>query len=247
MWGIDVSHHQGTINWYKVAQFGVQFAIMKAMYERKSHHPDERFNYNYENAGLNGIERGAYIYNLAYNQDQAAKEAEDFIKILDGRILERGIWLDLEDSRLRSLSKPIFTQLIKTEADIFRSAGYKVGIYCNKDWYFNVLDGRALESEYTFWIARYPSTDTGYPKNSLKPSNYGSIWQYSSKGNVDGIATNVDMNCDLDDMSKSYDQLLQEVLEGKWGNDKIRKNRITGSGYDYETLRKKVNAFLASN
>lgn len=242
MWGIDVSHHQGSINWYKVHDYGVQFAIMKAMYE-KSHRPDERFENNYAGAGANGIQRGVYVYNIAKTKSEAVAEAQDFLKIISGKNLERGIWLDMEDKSIRGLGKVALTEIIRTETDIFRSAGYKVGIYCNKDWYFNVLEGKKLEDEFPFWIARYPFKDEGIPKMSLKP-NYGNIWQYSSKGTVEGISTKVDMDCDLADMGKSIDLLAKEVISGLWGNGKIRKNRLTGSGYDYVAVQTKVNDLL---
>ena len=244
MWGIDVSHHQGSINWQKVAAHGVQYAIMKAMYET-SHRIDEKFNYNYEQAGKCGIERGAYVYNIATSVALAEKEANDFVKVLGGKKLERGIWLDMEDAKIKKLGKVLLTQIIEAEAAIFKAAGYKVGIYCNKDWYYNVLDSANLKNTYPFWIARYPASDTGVPEMSLKPATYGIIWQYSSKGTVDGISTKVDMDCDLADMGKTVDVVVKEVIAGNWGNGEIRKNRLIGAGYDYDIIQKEVNKALS--
>ena len=72
-----------------------------------------------------------------------------------------------------------------------KKAGYKVGIYCNVDWYNNVLTSKL--KAYDMWLSRYPYNDTGVIQERLRPS-VGIGWQYSSKGNVPGISGNVDMN-----------------------------------------------------
>ena len=196
--GIDVSHHNGRIDWTKVAQ-SKKFAIMKAQYEAQSHRIDETFEYNYAEAGKYGLARGVYIYIARHSIADPVADANALVSKLKGRKLEYGIWLDLEDKNIRHLTKQQFNDLVTVYASIFKAAGYYVGIYCNVDWYKNVLDSHALGKVYEFWIARYPKNDTGEynPQSNLKPK-YGCAWQYSSKGKVSGITGNVDLNVDYD-------------------------------------------------
>ena len=243
MWGIDVSHHQGFIEWRKVKKYGVQFAILKAMRET-THTPDTRFAYNYYQCENEGIDIGVYCYVIATSKEAAVKEAHDLLKILDGRLLQRGIWLDMEDVRIKSLGKDKLTAIMQIEREIFVNAGYTVGIYSNVDWYLNVLDGKNLIHTYDWWIARYPKHDTGEIKMVLRPDVTVSMWQYSSKGSVDGILGAVDMNYDVSDLSKSVEQLAQEVIEGKWGNGEIRKNRLEAAGYDFILIQNRVTQIL---
>lgn len=243
MWGIDVSHHQGVIDWSAVKRYGIQFAIMKVMYET-SHRTDEIFNYNYYQCGEQQLQRGAYIYVIATTPGDATKEAVDFITALEGKQLELGIWLDLEDKRIRNLGKEALNSIISIEAEIFRLAGYKVGIYSNLDWYKNVLDGIHLIQNYQWWMARYPKNDNGTIKPVLKPDNNILIWQYSSKGKVDGINGNVDMNYYVSDLIKTSTQIAQEVVEGEWGNGQIRINRLEAAGYDVTHIQQLVSALL---
>lgn len=196
MKGIDVSHHQGVIDWDAVKASGIEFVIMKAMYEN-GHRIESSFARNYE--GAQGLKRGAYVYNIARNVSQAVSEAEDFVKVLGGRELEYGVWLDMEDAKIAKLSRKTLWNIIDTEAEIITRAGYKVGIYCNKYWYTSILDGASLSKRYDFWVARYPSADNGTIKENLAP-RYAKIWQYSSKGRVPGIVGNVDMDIELADL-----------------------------------------------
>lgn len=193
LYGIDVSHYQRDINWKSVKNDGKSFAILKAMYET-NHNPDEYFEKNYNGCKSNNIELGVYDFVGSKNIENPEKDAKDLLKILNNRPLPWGIWLDLESASLRSIGKNNITKLVNTEAEIFRKAGYKVGIYSNKDWYFNVLDSDYLKQYYSLWIARYPKNDNGFMVDNLSPKSYADVWQYSSKGKVSGIQGNVDLD-----------------------------------------------------
>lgn len=254
--GIDVSHHNGTIIWDQVAKHK-KFVIMKAQYEAQSHRIDETFEYNYAEAGKNGMARGVYIYIARHSIADPVADANALLAKLKGRKLEYGIWLDLEDSNLRVIGKDRIQQLVYIYSNIFKAAGYYVGIYCNYDWYVNVIS-LDLRINFDFWIARYPKNDTGAysPTSSLKPTKYAVGWQYSSKGSVPGIKTRVDLNVDFDGVvnllasdkpeaiRKSNRDIAMEVLANKWGTDKTkptRKELLTAAGYDYKTIQSIVN------
>lgn len=201
LYGIDVAKWQGVIDWSKVNK---SFAIIKVT--DKSNRPESQFEYNITGAVNNGIAVGVYRYVYALNVGMGVDEANAIVKALNGRKLALGVWLDMEDYSIRNIGKGRLTDIINTEAKILQKAGYNVGIYCNKDWYYNVLDYKYLKDLYPFWIARYSAHDDGNePSLALCPSAYGVAWQYSSKGKVDGINGNVDMDvlfCPIDDIYK---------------------------------------------
>lgn len=253
LFGIDVSHHNGKIDWKKVRESGKTFAIMKAMYEAQSHRKDETFEYNYAEAGKYGIARGVYIFIASASMGDPEGDARSLLNHLNGRQLEYGIWLDLEANVVRTRGKAYIRGLANTYARIFRAAGYYVGIYCNRDWYMNVIH-EDLKNNFDFWIARYPRNDVGaYNEfSSLKPSYKMAVaWQYSSKGRVPGISTVVDLDVDYDGIinlarpgRKTNEQIAQEVLENKWGTKNTvpsRKELLTAAGYDYDAIRAIVN------
>ena len=255
IFGIDVSHYQGQINWEYVAKSDKKFTILKCQYEAQSHRIDEFFEYNYNEAGKYGIARGVYIYIARTSMADPEADAKSLLKHLNGRKLEYGIWLDLEDKSLEAQGKAYIRDLAYKYADIFIAAGYFVGIYCNKDWYIRLIHAD-LKCDFDFWIARYPKNDTGvYNKTSnLKPSmDMAVAWQYSSKGNVSGIKTRCDLDVDYDGvvnliannpLRKSIDELAKEVIEGKWGVGAERKRRLITAGYDYIKVQNKVNEIL---
>lgn len=196
--GIDVSHYQGSIDWNKVKATGeVKFAIMKAMYESNKK-PDEFFEANYAGTTNAGINRGVYNFIGSVSASDPKSDANALLSILNGRELEFGIWLDLESDKVRALGKEKVEHIVEVERRLFEAAGYTVGIYCNLDWYKNVISDKIKDVfDGKFWIARYPKNDKGVVVNNLSPKSScpESIgWQYSSKGKVDGIDGNVDMD-----------------------------------------------------
>lgn len=202
MQGIDVAKWQGTIEWPKVKNAGIQFAILKIT--NKQNNIEGAFLRNYEGAKGESIPIGVYRYVYARTVEQAELEARKILEALNGKTLQLGIWLDLEDSTIR-VGKSLLNKIIEKETSLLNAAGYKVGIYCNKDWYYNVLDSHYLCKSHPFWIARYPKNDVGVIVDALSPREYACAWQYSSKGKVPGITGDVDMDVafvDIADLMK---------------------------------------------
>jgi len=186
--GIDVSSWQGKPDWPKVSNSGTKFAILRI--HQKSG-IDESFEHNYKGCKSNGILIGGYKYSYALTSAQAIEEAENVISVLGGRGLDFPVFYDLEWAQQRSLGKQAIENIAVAFLTRIKKAGYKAGIYCNLDWYNNVLSD-ALK-QYDCWIARYPADDNGTVQTRLKPLA-GVGWQYSSKGKVPGISGNVDMD-----------------------------------------------------
>ena len=186
--GIDVSSYQKKPDWKKVKQSGVKFAILR-IHQRSG--IDTSFEHNYKGCCDNGILVGGYKLSYATTVAEAEKEAEATLAVLKGRKLDFPIFYDLEWERQRKFSKSKLEAITLAFLRKIHSAGYKVGIYSNLDW-FNNLFTSAMR-DYDCWIARYPANDNGKVVERLRPAQ-GIGWQYSSKGKVPGINGNVDMD-----------------------------------------------------
>ena len=244
--GIDVSYHQGVIDWNKVKQAGIEFAIIRIGYGKYDFQKDKQFENNYKNAKNNGIKVGVYHYSYAVNVDDAKKEADLVIKWLDGRQLDLPVYFDIEDKSQASLSTNLRTEMTKSFCEKIENAGYWAGIYANKNWLETKLDMNKL-NRFTVWLAQWSS-------NPTYQGTYG-MWQYTSDGSVNGINGRVDMNYQVKELGgkigttsssnkKSNEEIANEVIKGNWGNGQDRKNRLTKAGYDYNTIQKLVNQKL---
>ena len=189
MKGIDVSSYQKRPDWQKVKTAGIQFAILRCHQKTGI---DSSFNYNYENAKRNGILVGVYKYSYAKTTKEVRAEADAVLEVLNGRELDFPVYFDLEDDSLKSLSNSTIEKLAESFLKKIQNAGYKVGIYVNKDWYNNKIT-QTLKDKYDFWIASIPANDNGSMVERLKPS-YAKMWQYSFAGKVPGIQGDVDMD-----------------------------------------------------
>lgn len=203
--GIDVSENNGVINWNMVKSSGVEFAILRTV--KKSLVADRTFEANYKGCKDNHIKVGGYKYSYAVSEAAALHEAEAVLRLLNGRKLDLPIYLDLEDEVQRKLSKNTLTKIANTFLNKIRSAGYKAEIYCNLDWYQNVLDTAAIETD-GYWIARY-GKNNGTADISFKPNIGEVMWQFTSKGTVPGIKGAVDLNY----LFKEYESAGQEQTE----------------------------------
>ena len=235
--GIDVSSFQGKPDWTKVKNSGIKFAILRI--HQKSG-IDTSFEHNYKGCKSNGILIGGYKYSYALTPAQAIDEAEDVLSVLGGRGLDFPVFYDLEWSQQRSLGKQAIENIAVAFLTRIKKAGYKVGIYCNLDWYNNVLSD-ALK-QYDCWIARYSANDNGSVQERLRP-NVGVGWQYSSKGKVSGINGNVDMDVFYTD--------YRTEQKGETTVSKTKLQKFTELGDYYANnggnkpyLEKRTNAYL---
>nr|DAG73362.1 MAG TPA: PlyB like endolysin [Caudoviricetes sp.] len=203
--GIDVSSYQKKPDWKKVKQSGVKFAILR-IHQRSG--IDTSFEHNYKGCCDNGILVGGYKLSYATTVAEAEKEAEETLSVLKGRKLDFPIFYDLEWETQRKFSKSKLEAIALAFLRKIHSAGYKVGIYSNVDW-FNNLFTPAMR-DYDCWIARYPANDNGKVVERLRPAQ-GIGWQHSSKGKVPGIDGNVDMDVFYKDYSDT--QVKGDVSE----------------------------------
>ena len=188
--GIDVSKHNGTIDWSKVSK-EVDFAILRAGYGRVASQKDVKFEYNYEQAKKYGVPIGAYHYSYATSVAEVQLEADVLLQWLKGKKFEFPIYFDIEEKRQAALPKATCTAMVNAFCKKLEAAGYWVGVYSYDSFFTSNLD-TSIQTAYACWVARVENVKPTYCKK------YG-IWQYSWKGSVNGIAGDVDMNyCYID-------------------------------------------------
>ncbi|MBE6860736.1 MAG: glycoside hydrolase family 25 protein [Ruminococcus sp.] len=191
--GIDVSEHQGDIDWKKVKEAGVEFAIIRVgnrTYGGGEIHIDEKVHQNLENAIANDIEVGVYFFSQAINTDEALEEADALLEIIEKYDITYPVVYDWEiiyDDKARTDNVPVdvLTDCCITFCERIKSSGYTPMIYQNKRTTLFKLDLPRLQ-DYDFWLAEYNDGATYY-------YDYD-IWQYSCKGKIPGISGDVDLN-----------------------------------------------------
>lgn len=233
--GIDVSSYQGKPDWAKVKKAGIDFAILRI---HQKNGPDISFEHNYKGCKTNAIPVGGYKYSYALTPAQALEEAEDTLSVLAGRGLDFPVFYDLEWKSQRKLGKAAVEKIAEAFLNRIKKAGYKVGIYCNMDWYQNVLTEKLRK--YDLWLARYPANDNGTVQERLRPAQ-GIGWQYSERGKVSGISAN---DVDMDVFYTDYRTEKKE--EETVSKTKLQKFTELGDYYASNGgyLEKKSNAYL---
>lgn len=232
--GIDVSRHQGSIDWPRVKASGIEVAIIRMSYGTKK--TDDKAIYNIEQALMNGIGVGVYHFVYADNKEEVEKNAEKFFQVCKPYIkqITFGCWCDWEyDTDKRNgyrFNKEQRTELVKVFCEKCKALGMPdVGVYANPDY---LLTKFGDLSAYPLWIAKYgkkPST-----------SQWKFVaWQYSSKGNVAGIKGSVDLDEIYDGKEEPTPthlqkrRLLKKTLPFMQGSDVVLCQKILRSlGYD---------------
>ena len=239
--GIDVSKHQGTIQWDKVKP-NIDFAILRCGFGNDiTRQDDVCFEKNVAECERLNIPFAVYLYSYATTEQKIDSEIAHTLRLI-GSHKPFCVYFDMEDNSTTKLGKAKLTAFAKRFCEGIKAKGFKVGVYANENWCKNYLDVAELHKlGYSIWCAKYSSAK---PKIAAPYD----IWQYSSKGRVDGINGNVDMNYMYNDVrnatqavKKSNEEIAQEVINGLWGNGEERKKKLTSAGYNYSAIQKIVN------
>lgn len=262
--GLDISAHQGSINFSKVKNDGIKFLIIRSSYSTTE---DKRFMSYVEGAKKAGIDiKGVYVFSYALKDSDAKKEADYCIKLMQKAGLGKDVivFYDFEYDSVRygrdhkiTLGPKSCQSFTRVFCERVKELGYTAGVYTNIDYYNNMYGRGKVVSDYVLWLAHYTKGD---------PYKKCVVQQYSSSGRVSGISGNVDMNkwyggvtenttpstpvtpttpsTNTSTKKKSTTEVAKEVIAGKWGNGSERKKRLTKAGYDYDKVQKKVNKLL---
>lgn len=244
--GIDVSSHNGNIDWGKVKS-QIDFAIIRLGYgDNVERQDDSYFIKNVNGCINNNIPFGVYIYSYALNLggSESIQSEVDHTKKMLSKISKKPfcVYIDMEDDSTIKLGKTLLTNFALEFCKQITQAGYKAGVYANENWFRNYLQVSTIASYgYSIWCAKYSE----YKPNIT--SNYD-IWQYSSTGHINGINGVVDMNNMYNNIignqptnEKTIDELAKEVIAGKYGNGEVRKKAL---GDKYNQVQERVNQLL---
>jgi len=223
--GIDISKHQGKIDWGKVKEDGIEFAILRAGYGNNISQEDQCFDYNIINALANGIEVGAYWFSYAISPSDAIKEANVFLQVVDQYKdkIKYPLFFDFEYDSIKYAQKQginVTNSLIDSIANSFmstiKSSGWEIGNYTNLDFINSGKFSSNTIKKYPLWLADY----TGNPDVTCV------IQQTGSKGIVNGISGSVDM----DNCYKDYTSGTSKAISDT-NNDFTMKN---GASYQFK-------------
>ncbi len=189
--GIDVSKHNGSIDWNAVKNSGVSYVIIRCGYRGYSTGvliEDPKFRSNIKGAKAAGLKVGVYVFSQAVNEVEAVEEASMAVSLASGYGLDYPIFIDVEGSGGRGdgVSRDMRTAVCKAFCATVQNSGYSAGIYANKTWFTEKINTGSLTG-YKIWLAQYASAPT------YTATRYD-MWQYSSRGRVSGIKGDVDMN-----------------------------------------------------
>lgn len=195
--GVDVSEHQGYVDWQTLKDNGFSFAFIRLGYRGYGQEGriclDKEFHRNIQNAQAAGFDVGVYFFAQAVNEEEAREEADFVLQNLQGYTLQLPVVYDPEsilddEARTDNVSGEQFTKNTEVFCSAVAEAGYDPMIYANMLWEAFELDLEKL-SEYPLWYADYePAPQTPY---------HFRFWQYTNVGQVPGITGNADLNIEM--------------------------------------------------
>ncbi|MDE7122141.1 MAG: glycoside hydrolase family 25 protein [Oscillospiraceae bacterium] len=199
-YGIDVSRHQGGIDWTQVKNSGkIAFAILRAGYGKVIAQKDSRFEEYYTACEKNQIPVGAYWYSYAMDESEVRQEAKIFLQVIQGKKFAYPIYFDLEEPKQLALGREKCSAIAKAFLETVEKAGYFAGLYMSKSALENTMTSE-IKNKYAVWVAHYSVNKTNYA------GQFG-MWQKSDTGSVAGISGNVD----LDECYQDYPDIIQKA------------------------------------
>lgn len=220
---IDVSEHNGKIDWAKVAPH-IDGAIIRIGYGQNSaSQDDKRAEENIRGCLANGIPYGLYLYSYADTREKVRGEIAHTLRWVDKTHPKLGVWYDLEEKSCRAM----FPYCIALFNSVYGGAG---GIY------MSASDAKVYLKTGRTWVASWGKNDGYVPAAKYKPD--ADFWQYTSRARIPGIHGYVDASLDQRPHAgqlKTVDELVDAIIAGKFGNGEDRKNKI------YNYVQQKVN------
>ncbi|MBS7007907.1 glycoside hydrolase family 25 protein [Anaerostipes sp.] len=215
--GIDVSHHQETIDWDQVKASGIDFVIIRCGFGMDQiNQDDEQWERNVSECERLNIPYGVYLYSYADTEEKAKSEADHVIRLIQNRKLSYPIYYDLENKSLSKLSNVKLGKITEAFTGRLKEKGYtNVGIYANKSWFDNKLTDKVFQ-KYPRWVAQY---------NSLcSYSGKYVMWQCTDKGSISGIKGFVDLNFLIKSIPAKSIKLSKKSLSLKKGSSYTLKS-----------------------
>ncbi|MGI5986278.1 MAG: glycoside hydrolase [Clostridiales bacterium] len=213
--GIDVSEHQGEINWQAVRDDGVEFAIIRAGYRGYSEgklREDAFFRKNIEGALAAGLKVGVYFFSQAVDTEEASEEARYLLSIISDYDLSLPVFYDWErvsnvgETRTDTVSGSTITDCCLAFCDIIEETGYEAGVYFFRGLGYHEYELGRL-SELVLWVGAPGDSPDFYYKHR--------IWQYSYTGKVNGIEKETDLNILFEESDKNTVSAAPSIVPGE--------------------------------
>ena len=184
--GVDISAWQEKVNWKKIKNDGIDFAILRAGYGKNASQEDAYFATNFKNATAAGLPVGIYWYSYAKSVADVEKEARLCLQVLGSRTLDLPVFYDLEESSQLNKGKAFCTQLVEHFCSIIAAAGHTPGLYMSRSPLLDYIE-QETRGRYALWVAEYGSKTCKYDGDYL-------MWQYADNGKVAGVNGHTDMD-----------------------------------------------------
>ena len=183
MYGLDLSKHNGRVDFNAIKNSGNDFVILRCGYGVNGT-KDPKFEEYYKQAKAAGLKVGAYYYSYALNVTGAKAEANNCLSYIQGKQFEMPVYIDMEDADLYKLkngmpSNSTLNEICNEFCKILESKGYYAGVYASKSWFDTKLTSIG---NYTKWIARYGTNDG---TKQFDYPNYG-MYQFTSVYKING-------------------------------------------------------------
>lgn len=236
--GIDVSKHNGVIDWAKVKASGkADFVLVRAGYGKYESQVDAKFSANMAGVTKYGIPYGLYWYSYAESVEAAKKEAAACLAVIKGYDPQLPVFYDMEyEPDILKMTNAQRTECCNAFCAAIKAAGYKnVGVYASKDFLENKLNAKKLADGTQIWVAQYVSSAKAGNPGSSSYTGTHQIWQYYDKGSVNGISGNVDLDYGYVDYTAQAAAKWVSTAQGwKYGSYRSRWLKQSGRWYYFD-------------
>lgn len=231
---IDISQHNGNIDFYKVKNNGIDGVIIRVGWigNKNNHTLDKKFEEYYNKAAEVGLQIGFYVYSYCKTSDALISGTNWMIEKIKFKQCNLASFLDLEDESIDYLSKEELTSQAEEFCKKIETNGIKAGVYASEYWFKNKMYIDRLIT-YKIWLAKWT---TQQPQESFRYD----LWQYTSEGRVDGISTKVDMN----ECIQCETQENENINDGSDFEMKIYQNGSTFEPVYQDVLCKRQIGYL---
>jgi len=264
-YGLDLSVHNGTLDFNAIKTAGNTFVILRAGYG--SAYEDKKFDEYYKKAKAAGLKIGAYWYSYALNTAGAKAEANKMLEVIKGKTFEYPVFIDMEDAdqykkKHGMPSNATLCAICETFCEIVENAGYYVGVYASESWFNGKL--KNMSKAYDRWVANWGSNNGTLQSDksaTYRLHQFTSVYYLNGKRldrNVSyldyaGVIKNAGLNGFkkttseakpiVTEKKKTVEEVAQEIYKGigNWGDGDVRRKKVTDYGLDYDTVQTRVN------
>lgn len=254
-YGLDLSVHNGTVDFNAIKNAGHTFVILRAGYGSSISQKDKNFETYYKAAKAAGLKVGVYWYSYALTAAQGTDEAKICLEAIKGKTFEYPVFIDMEDAdqykkKHGMPTNAVLCSICENFCKYLEGQGYYVGVYASESWFTNQL--KNMSRSYDLWVANWGTNNGTLQANksaSYRLHQYTSMYTLNGKRFDKNISyydyETVIKEAGLNGLSKSTSnnpsvnttpsgttlELVVAVMQGKYGNGDERKAAL-GSKYD---------------